>query len=292
MIRRVVVLLAAFALLNAGSAWPKAGGVSGKAEQGCGECHGPSSPVASVTITPATTEQGLDLSVDVQESDPTSLRGGFDLSVSGGSLSLLSGDNTVQIGGLEAFHTLAGSQERTWTVHWSPQPPSVCDFVFHAAGLAADGDESPNGDHWNLAAPVALPPLEDSGTFPTDPHFLSPRAGDFSLNGLSIGLPGESITGGTTVIAGKAVPLEVAVQDETGIASVEFSAERPLGGPIFIGSGSYQATDPKKGILFQFLWDTTAYLPGSYKLKAKATDCGGNSVTKELDVIVLSGGLK
>ncbi len=287
--------MAAIFLASARNVEALSDGITGKADSGCGDgCHGDA--VAVVTFTPTHTATGLDLQItvadnSVPESSTGGPQGGFDLSASAG---ILSGDSSVTIAGREATHNGSqGNLQRTWTVHWEPQSPSLCTVDFHVAAMAANGNFTDDeGDHWNLASFSRSLVAGTDTSPPSDPRFLSPRAGDFALNDLSIGLPGQSISGGPTVIAGNAVPLELAVHDDTGIASVEFSAERSIGEPISLGLGTYKATDPEDGVIFQLLWNTTAYLPGSYKLKAKATDCGGQFVTKELEVIVLSGGLK
>ena len=143
------------------------GGISGQSEKGC-TCHS-ATPTASVsaqlsgvptTYTPGAT---YDLTVTVG-GGPTpggSNAGGFDLSVTSGTLAVPANATDVQIKSGEATHTSVGNDNRTWKVRWVA--PTSGSVTFHLAVNAVDGDGSPSSaDQWNSAS-VTTKPVGDDG---------------------------------------------------------------------------------------------------------------------------------
>lgn len=126
-------------------------GISGKSESGCGGCHGSSaSQGTSVTITglPGLYEpsKNYSLTIEVTSTDVPGNDGGFDLSVTAGTLVVTDTTNT-QLKGGDLTHTDAGWHQRSWSFNWTA--PTGGSVTFYVAGLAADGDASANGDTWN-----------------------------------------------------------------------------------------------------------------------------------------------
>ncbi len=124
-------------------------GIDNKSD-GCGGCHGGSpSSGTSVTINglPGMYEPSKDysLTVTVTSTDVPGNDGGFDLSVTAGTLVVTNGTNTQLMSG-ELTHTDAGWHQRSWAFNWTA--PTGGDVTFNVAGLAADGGGDAGGDAW------------------------------------------------------------------------------------------------------------------------------------------------
>lgn len=263
------------------------GGVTGKAESGCGPCHG-LAPSFSTTVRlePIPAGSGFDLGVEVADpsvppsQDPNGALGGFDLRARFGSLSAK--DSAVKVLGSEATHAgTTGNRQRRWVVRWEPSPPSVCAPLFSVAANAVNGDGQASGDdHWNLASASVTLTEPQNSPGPTDLGFVRPRSGTLTVNSISLALPS-----GLTIVTGNAVVLEASVRDETGISKVEFFDQGPLGEPASLGGEVVSADE--SGIRARAPWNALATVPGPHVLRVEATDCGGHTVKAEIEVLVL-----
>ncbi|MFQ6106193.1 MAG: choice-of-anchor V domain-containing protein [Thermoplasmata archaeon] len=140
-------------------------------------CHGGLSPTVVVTITglPAqyTPGQTYVITITVTGGPPpggANAEGGFNLLVSGGTLTVPAGSNTVQVNaqGDQAAHTLAGNHQRSWDIEWHAPLPGVGDVYFTVTGNSVDGDGTINGDSWSQTIeivsegpPLPMPPTAD-----------------------------------------------------------------------------------------------------------------------------------
>jgi predicted secreted protein with PEFG-CTERM motif len=146
-LRKSLIPLAilALSLLVTASAFAYSGGISGLSQNGCGGCHS-NAGTAQVTLDglPAQYEPGktYTLTVTVSSQDVPGEGGGFDLSVTAGTLTPI--DATTKIDGNDLTHT--GAQRRSWSFNWTA--PTQGDVTFYVAGLAANGDGGINGDAW------------------------------------------------------------------------------------------------------------------------------------------------
>ncbi len=123
-------------------------GIDGRSQSGCGPCHDPS---VSTTVTiiglPVAYEPGRNYSLTVNvASAVSSTWGGFDLSVTAGTLVITDAVNTQLSGTQELYHTDAGKTQRSWNFNWTA--PAAGDVTFYVAGLAADASASAAGDEW------------------------------------------------------------------------------------------------------------------------------------------------
>ncbi|MFQ5836374.1 MAG: Reeler domain-containing protein [Candidatus Bathyarchaeia archaeon] len=146
-------------LLIVASAYAFSGGRTGNSETGCAPCHGSTAgPGTSVTIIglPDPYEPGKNYSLTITvTSNVSGTGGGFDLSVSNGTLVVTDATNTQLMNG-DLTHTAAGSGQRSWSFNWTA-PPTDGDVTFYAAGLAADGDGGTSGDAWAIYSTVVIP---------------------------------------------------------------------------------------------------------------------------------------
>ncbi|MFQ5999808.1 MAG: choice-of-anchor V domain-containing protein [Candidatus Bathyarchaeia archaeon] len=145
-----LIVLVSMSLLIVAGAYAYSGGKTGKSDTGCGGCHGGSpGPATTVTISglPGAYEPGktYSLTVTVTSTDVPGTDGGFDLSVTAGTL-VVTNSTATQILDGELVHTSAGSHQRSWSFNWTA--PTSGDAIFYVAGLAADGDGGTDGDAW------------------------------------------------------------------------------------------------------------------------------------------------
>jgi len=88
----------------------------------------------------------------VTSDDVPGTKGGFDLSVTVGSLSTTD-PNAQIVSATEAMHQ--NDNARSWQVNWTA--PGGGDVTFYVAGLAANDAAGPSGDAWatySTAVPV------------------------------------------------------------------------------------------------------------------------------------------
>ncbi len=148
-------------------AGPPAGHTGGFGEPTCAACHfqddDRTHPTALAVDAPDPYRPGSTYDIRVTLTDPEAAAGGFQLTArfaDGASAGRQAGtlcavDSTVRIVGVEAGteyagHSPAGTGVRrpgraTWVVRWTA-PAVGGDVVFHAAGNAANDDDSEFGD--------------------------------------------------------------------------------------------------------------------------------------------------
>ncbi|MCC7029666.1 MAG: T9SS type A sorting domain-containing protein [Chitinophagaceae bacterium] len=127
-------------------------GVMGASTIGCGSCHGSANAATSIAITgiPAGGYvAGTTYSLTLKITNATKLAAGFDLSVTGGTLSNAPA-NTMLMGGTELHHTapltiVAG--DATWNFSWTA--PATSSVTFNVAGNAVNNNNSDSGDQWS-----------------------------------------------------------------------------------------------------------------------------------------------
>jgi len=111
-------------------------------------CHS-STPDSGVSVMvsgiPSTYQPGTSYPLTTYVSGSPGTGGGFDLSVTRGTLSTT--DPRVQVVNGEATHT--NPNARSWSVNWLAPPAGSGTATFHAAVLAANVDGSSAGDAWN-----------------------------------------------------------------------------------------------------------------------------------------------
>lgn len=135
---------------------------------GC-TCHNNAiSPTVLVTITglPASYTPGLTYTVTVTVSGGpapgsggTFAEGGFNLHVSDGTLAVPGGAVDVKIHGsdVQATHTPAGNDQRTWDVEWHAPAAGEGTVDFRAAAMSVDGDSTADADdEWGQAVVQVL----------------------------------------------------------------------------------------------------------------------------------------
>jgi hypothetical protein len=93
-------------------------------------------------------------------------KGGFNLNVSGGALSIPGGATDVQVNPIsgEGTHTLIGNDQRTWEMDWTS--PSNGDVTINYLGNSVDGSGDEDGDFWNrftTSVVINEPPVADAG---------------------------------------------------------------------------------------------------------------------------------
>jgi len=164
---RMPLLGAAGALLVtalfASACFADSSGRTGRTATGC-SCHGSVNAGVSVTIAGPQTVEPLsthDYTVSVSGGPATST-GGFDLKVSGGTLT--AGANN-RVSGSDVTHINRNS--RSWTFSWTaPAATGTQNFV--AVGLGCDGTGGTGGDAWNFYGGVANTAFEISVADPLD----------------------------------------------------------------------------------------------------------------------------
>jgi len=122
-------------------------GKIGQSQSGA-TCHNPT-PDSGVSVVvsgiPSTYQPGTSYPLTIYVSGSPGTGGGFDLSVTRGTLSTT--DSNVQVVSGEATHT--NPNARSWSVNWLAPPTGSGTATFHAAVLAANVDGSSAGDAWN-----------------------------------------------------------------------------------------------------------------------------------------------
>jgi hypothetical protein len=231
--------------------------------------------------TTASSGTGANVTVTITSAVPTTgiNQGGFDLSVSTGTLSKL--DTSAQILGGEATHTFVGNDQRSWTVHWEPPGTKLCEYTFRVAGNAVNGDgvsDDPNSpgpeDHWNLGTTSIVTDGAGDTTPPTTMITIPAANKSYVFNQ-------STNTSGATIVVGN-IRLRATASDDRGIDHVEFIDTDALGSAS-LGNGTYA-----KGVnAFELAWDTTTEPPGQHTLTARAFDCNGNSTDKTFSFFVL-----
>lgn len=148
---------------------PPPGMTGGFGEPTCVMCHfAPSEPDIAGTLTvrgiPASYAPGVEYDVSIELERPGLERAGFELAArfaEGCASGRQAGDldapdagvAVTEAAGIQyAHHTEPGSHPpvpgRTrWTVRWTAPPRGSGAVAIHVAGNAANGDESPLGDH-------------------------------------------------------------------------------------------------------------------------------------------------
>jgi hypothetical protein len=127
-------------------------GVMGASTIGCGSCHGSANAATSITITgmPAGGYiAGTTYPLTLKVTNGTKLAAGFDMSVTGGTISNAPA-NTMLMGGTELHHTapltmVAG--DATWNFSWTA--PATGTVTFNVAGNAVNNNNSDSGDQWS-----------------------------------------------------------------------------------------------------------------------------------------------
>lgn len=155
----LILLVSISLLIVAGaSVYAQSSGRKGDSESGCTPCHDFGSGT-SVTIIglpdPYEPGKNYSLTINVTSTDVTGDNGGFDLSVSNGTLVVTDATNTWLKDG-DLTQTDAGSHQRSWSFNWTA-PPTDGEVTFYAAGLATDGDGTSDGDAWAIYQTVVIP---------------------------------------------------------------------------------------------------------------------------------------
>ncbi len=151
-------------LVYAYSSGPPPGHTGGFGEPTCQVCHsfGPSDGSFSILGAPAQYTPGEVYPITVEISQSGQARWGFQLAArfdndetQAGSLIVTDPDNTqiMEQGGIQYIsHTFLGTQwgtldgPVTWTFDWMAPTDGTGTVRFNAAGNAADGDGTPDGD--------------------------------------------------------------------------------------------------------------------------------------------------
>jgi len=146
-------------LLIAASVYAYPQGIKGKSQTGCGGCHG-SSPSAGTSVIisglPGAYEpsESYSLTITVTSTDVPGNDGGFDLSVTAGTLVVTDSTNTKLLNG-DLTHTDLGWHQRSWSFNWTA--PTSGEVIFYVAGLAADGTGDATGDAWATYSSSPIP---------------------------------------------------------------------------------------------------------------------------------------
>jgi len=141
-----LILIGISILIFVGGVYASGSGVTGYSQTGC-TCHSDTAdPGTTVSITGIpnqfTPGDTYLLTINVTSTTVSGDTGGFDLSVSGGTLSTT--DPNAKIVGNEATHK--NNNARSWQVNWTA-PTGVDSVTFYVAGLASNGAGT-NGDTW------------------------------------------------------------------------------------------------------------------------------------------------
>jgi len=134
-----------FAMLTGANA--HSSGMTGASQSGA-TCHN-TTPDSGVSVLvsgiPSTYQPGISYPLTIYVSGSPGAGGGFDLSVTRGTLS--TNDPNVQILSGEATQT--NPEARSWSVNWLAPLTGSGSATFNVAGLAANLDGSNAGDAWN-----------------------------------------------------------------------------------------------------------------------------------------------
>ena len=149
-IRLLTVLLGCIILVAIVEVGAKSNGVSGYSQSGA-TCHsGTADPSVTVTITgiPASYIPGTNYNLQVTVTGgPAGVGGGFDLSVTAGTLTTTDPNALIKNG--EA--TNANGNVRTWSVRWQAPAAGTGTVTFYVSGLSSNDDGKTTGDGWNVA---------------------------------------------------------------------------------------------------------------------------------------------
>ncbi len=177
----ILALLLAPAATAAFSGGPPDGSTGGPGEGSCVDCHvtfPPNSGAGGLSLAglPAEYEPGASYPLTVQVDDPAASRWGFQLTpldadgqAAGDLAATAPGTQRSQSGdriylkqgwdGTQEGQTGAAAWEFVWTAPAEPAGP----VTLWTAGLAADGNSSPDGDHvYHDGFTVAAPPAVDA----------------------------------------------------------------------------------------------------------------------------------
>jgi len=135
-----------FIVIFAGSVYAYGSGATGYSQTGC-TCHSETADAGttvSITGIPDQFTPGDTylLTINVTSTTVSGNTGGFDLSVTGGTLSTT--DPNAKIADGEATHK--NNNARSWQVNWTA-PTGVDSVTFYVAGLASSGS-GVGGDAW------------------------------------------------------------------------------------------------------------------------------------------------
>lgn len=141
-------------------------GITGQSSAGC-TCHGSqnSATVLSLTGFPSNYVLGQAYPITVSVTNASKLAGGFDLTVSAGSISAGSAGTTTQPTLKEIGHNAPKSFTSgtcSWTFTWTAPSSGTAAITVNFAGNAVDLANGSNGDVWNkttltVAAPLVAP---------------------------------------------------------------------------------------------------------------------------------------
>ncbi|MFQ6106168.1 MAG: choice-of-anchor V domain-containing protein, partial [Thermoplasmata archaeon] len=127
----------------------KSTGISGYS-QGCGACHTrpvPTGVTVDVVGVPPIYTPGQTYTIAITANGgPAGTTGGFDMSVTAGSLAPAPGETNVWIDAGEATHV--SDVARSWRVDWTAPGPGTGDVTIYIAALCANGGQGSNGDDW------------------------------------------------------------------------------------------------------------------------------------------------
>lgn len=168
-----LILIGISILIFAGGVYAYGAGVTGYSQTGCKTCHGENpDPQTMVTITgipdqyvPGDTYL---LTINVTSTSVLGNSGGFDLSVTSGTLNTT--DPNAQIVAGEATHK--NNNARSWQVNWAA-PTEIASINFYVAGLASDGIGL-GGDEYSINSYTTEGP--STGKLPTA-QFVYTRRG-------------------------------------------------------------------------------------------------------------------
>ncbi len=146
--KTVILLIGCFSLFSIMGVNAQTNGMTGFSQSGA-TCHSSTAdPTLTVAVNgiPPSYSPGSDYALSIAVTGGPTGGGGFDLSVTGGSLSTT--DLNVKIINNEAIN--ANGDHRSWAVSWRAPQVGSGSVTFYVAGLASDDDGSALGDSWNV----------------------------------------------------------------------------------------------------------------------------------------------
>lgn len=175
----VVLAVAVVAVASLTPAMSRSGGIFGRAQDGCGGmgCHvgGPADVTIGIDAPDSWTagriyEVNVSISGSLPEAPTAENRGGFNLLVSDGTLSVPNGSEAVQIqeegdmAGREATHTSAGNDQRSWGLVWHAPTNSTEEVTVWVAANAVNGNgQADVADEWTTEE-TTIPREGDAST--------------------------------------------------------------------------------------------------------------------------------
>lgn len=146
---RMLALLTGSVML-AGIVTARSGGISGHSISGA-TCHS-STPSASVNVTitgiPANYTPTNTYALQVTVTGTPTAGGGFDMSVTAGTLSTTDANARI----LNGEATNSNGIARSWAVDWRAPAAGAGTVTFYVVGLASNNNGGTGGDGWNRAA--------------------------------------------------------------------------------------------------------------------------------------------